>query len=83
LGNDEKTLWNSRLWAGLVVLIVGFIFPFLFYSLDNALDDVCGIDLWTSLGSSNYYLLSEMLPALIMILGLVIVIWGFYKASKR
>jgi 4-amino-4-deoxy-L-arabinose transferase-like glycosyltransferase len=82
LGNDEKTLWNSRLWAGLVIIIVAFVLSRFLYNMDYFLDDVFNIDIWAILGPQNFYLITEGIPFIVGTIGFIVLIWGFIKAAR-
>lgn len=79
---DENTLWNSKIWGGIVVILAGFLFAMFMDYVDYALYDVMGINLWAILGAATMDLIEEGIPAILMGIGFVSLIWGFYQASK-
>jgi hypothetical protein len=78
---NKVDLTNSMTIGGAVLAFIGVIWLFMINALDDFLWDAGYATLY-SLGALGYAILFDLIPFILMFLGIIIAFYGIYKSRE-
>lgn len=79
----DKTLENSYIKGGLILAIAGILYTFAVQYMDYTIHDISGSYLYQLLGVLAGWIVFDIVPFLIIGVGVVVLFWGLWKASRK